>query len=111
MSHSLKVIKSADGVVLLNVAHRRLDLLNRRKTVPDLSSDEWSVLGTIHVGIEGHLKVLRRQKYTWVHSGSHTKTLIFLHGHTVYMNYFRQQWKFIALDVKLHLCCLNSAFL
>lgn len=42
---------------------------NREKTVPYLSSDEWTVLCTVHVGVKGHLKVLWRQKNKRVIAG------------------------------------------
>ena len=46
----------------------------KRRTVPDLSSDEWSVLCTVHVGVEGHLEVLWRQNIRWVKGGDKLST-------------------------------------
>lgn len=41
----------------------------KKETVPDLSSDEWTVFRSVHVGVEGHLKILWRQKNKWVSAG------------------------------------------
>jgi len=54
---------------------RRVEETQRLNTVPDLSSDQWAVLCAVHVGVEGHLEVLRRQKHKWVNAGdTHTHT-------------------------------------
>lgn len=39
------------------------------KTVPDLSSDKWTVLGAVHVRVKGYLKILWRKKNIWVNAG------------------------------------------
>lgn len=38
--------------------------IKKERLIPDLSSDEWTVLCAVHVGVEGHLEVLRRHKTT-----------------------------------------------
>lgn len=43
--------------------------LNKLKLIPYLSSDKWTVLCAVHVGVEGNLKVLWRENNDWVNAG------------------------------------------
>ncbi len=54
--------------------------------IPDLSSDEWTVLRTVHVGVKGHLEVLWGHENRWVKVGDTNKSIMLVH--TQYIVHF-----------------------
>lgn len=54
---------------LYNSCRTASEKCSELKLIPYLSSDKWTVLCAVHVGVEGNLKVLWREKYHWINAG------------------------------------------
>lgn len=57
----------------------------KERLIPDLSSDEWTVLCAVHVGVEGHLEVLWRHTTTSVVNAGDTHKHLSLAVHAQYI--------------------------